>query len=421
MNTTRSPMGLRPRKSIIKTQDKIISKNQTAKLQEDKSTKKNLNDIKSKSDSKSNENSMNDELTKLRQTIENQQKITNDSISKLYQDTDERFNKFNSIIESIKNDVDQIKTEMANEKVSSQIMNNNTRNFNTERTLSYLLQGSGLKQMETCYKMQINEITSRIEAIETNNTIISEALSKIINITESIEKRKETQNNCNDIHEKFENAIQCHQVEIDKLILYSHTDIEKLRLMNHQIHVLSSKYIEFNKKINNYLIDFNRNKIEQNIGKISNNIIDKDTLPYMNRVETQKQVKVTNILSSIKLENNRFGQKQNTFNYIRFIKVNIKNAVIHDLNNVTNEFSKIFEHHIGKGTVKNAIINKYHCQQAIIDQIQIVVSLNIPLTYDYIDAFKFPSNWSFSEYGKTYKQSKNPMQNQHSNNRQVRI
>lgn len=108
--------------------------------------------------------------------------------------------------------------------------------------------------------------------------------------------------------------------------------------MNKQIHILSAKKINFNIKINNHLLDFNR----INMNKIyPNKVIDSETNAFTtnkaDNIVKQKSIH-KNRIASIKVLRKRFFSRINTHNYTRFVKIELHDTLIYNLDKFENEF-----------------------------------------------------------------------------------
>lgn len=255
-----------------------------------------------------------------------------------------------------------------------------------------------------------------------------------------------------DKHDDLKNAVDCLQSEFDRINIISHSNDEKISKMNHQLHVLSAMFVEFNTKINTHLLDFNR----RNNKKIeAGQIIDKHTLPFMDNQQnhTRKNPKTSNdkppaSRSEIKVDygshpkttknakqqnpskvidaENQFSSDKSAIN--RFVKefsrsahsktidVRIHGTAIHNLSAFALEFQKRFERVIGKNTINIVSILKYKLTKGVITQIDVNVSFRVPLSSNYLNDFMFPANWTFFEINMRHIQqqrTKNPARQQH--------
>lgn len=81
--------------------------------------------------------------------------------------------------------------------------------------------------------------------------------------------------------------------------------------------------------------------------------------------------------------------------YSHTMRVKIGDAMIIDLNKFRLQFINAFEFYMGSDIVMEATILKYEMQRKLIKNIVLCVKFHVPLNYQYINSFAFPSNWSF--------------------------
>lgn len=263
-----------------------------------------------------------------------------------------------------------------------------------DATFTHILHGDALKLMEYGYTTQIEQIRSKVNEIEKSNEQTTETINDLVTSislfmnTNSCEYEHDSQ--ANEKIGDIENAIECIQSEIGRIKTSSFADGEKMIKMNRQMHVLSSKYVDFNTKINHHLLDFNR----INTNKINaDEIIDNDAKPFMVvRSDAGPEVGSRTVN---KYNSCRFVQPFIKSDFTRVIRVEIKGTNIKDLNLFKSDFATEFEQCIGKNMVKRMTITKYRLQDETAKYISCVVEFKVPLNYEYINNHKFPVNWDF--------------------------
>lgn len=172
--------------------------------------------------------------------------------------------------------------------------------------------------------------------------------------------------------------------------------------MNRQLHILSSKYIEFNNKISRFITDFNRTAAKRKI--YPDDVIDSDAKPFMVTERTKPDVNKDMSKRKTDLLSNRFVKPYDKHEYTRMIRVEIRSTNDGNLDQIKCEFENNFESFIGKRILKKAMVTRYRFQDEKITSISFVVEFQIPLNYEYINNIKFPSEWFFSPM---YKQQHN--------------
>lgn len=91
--------------------------------------------------------------------------------------------------------------------------------------------------------------------------------------------------------------------------------------------------------------------------------------------------------------NHCFESQFNKFTFSKFIKVSIQNTMIHSSSNFLTQFKAYVDKILGSKLVNKVTIEKYKMNFNIINCIGVIISFNVPVSYGYLDDFKFPSNW----------------------------
>lgn len=217
----------------------------------------------------------------------------------------------------------------------------------------------------------------------------------------------------------IENSIQCLEAEINKTNSFSSAIETKYFKMNHEIHVISAKYIEHSAKINLFLQDFKRkNRSNDNIE--SSKYVDKQALNFIPSIQIDQTINANcDSIHTQKGAQNDLNDEINTYpigselfcsadsstnhlpvnsaknSYSRTFKIKINNTCMINLDSFSNNFVNTFNFFFGRDIVKNITISKYAMLKGLINQIEIFVCVNVPLSCQYINCIKFPSNWQF--------------------------
>lgn len=104
-----------------------------------------------------------------------------------------------------------------------------------------------------------------------------------------------------------------------------------------------------------------------------------------------------NSFTSDKTADRGFVQNINTCIYSKHVKVILRDTSITDINVFIDQFGKRFESIMGRNIINKIAVIKYKSNYGTIHQIEVMIVFNIPLSYQYIDSFKFPLNWYFFE------------------------
>lgn len=222
-------------------------------------------------------------------------------------------------------------------------------------------------------------------------------------------------------------------------------DDEKFKGINQQLHILSAKFVRFSSQINNLILDFNREKN----GKIKpSNYVDTDASnfiahksptcdgtkttgrkestnhsvakPYDRKRSERTQSSThgsTNIYANGKLSAGQLKSVHNKHAYSKSLKVHLRNANIVNIDTFTDDLKENIEETIGHNVIDKININKYSMANGIIWQIIVIISFRVPLSYQYMNEFSFPTNWHFFAYGT--KQNGGDRRNRHQQHNQM--
>lgn len=423
MQSSRSPINLRPRKINSKELDTTnISKQEVKKmnmrvtetsLKLSKITKPNQNNTAQTSD-KMKLSDIIKEIASIKQSMNEQRSFFSKAIDQLHHVIADKNDEFQSVVSSLKLDVDDIKSIL--NKRNNQMLESNWKHTNINETIDYLIRGNCIEQLEQQYEIQIDEMRRKISAIETRNKQTEEVMYNIAVF--AADQKESTDILSTELENKQDNlinAITCIQGDVNRFNLSMHSNEEKISKLNHQMHVLSAMFVDFNKRVTEHVYELNR----QNITKIeTDQIIDPSTTPFIERKRNlnNKQIKVANHFLHNKLSVNRFEGKFNRVSHSKFVVVRMNETNIHSLNDIPAEFKRKFEMHTNKNIVQNIAVLKYKIRDGIIFQIDVMVSFNVPVSSNYLNDMMFPCNWTFFEIkNQLNQQSKNPTNHQRMN------
>lgn len=252
-----------------------------------------------------------------------------------------------------------------------------------------IIHNSSIAQIEYAYSIQLEEINKRINTIEKNIFLIEELLiDSQIEITSKQSSVNEERLVDSDHLDTIQNQIICIEEKMHRMELSANKDSETLLKMNEQLHILSSKFINFNAKMHEHVNVCN--DIHNNSRQKLKSIIDKDTIPFIVQNNDRK-----NRIASKKRVTGCFVNKYDKYEYTRNLTIRIRDANIIDMQKLNGEFTEIFETILGKNIIESVTEIDEITDNGINNQFEIRVLLQIPLNYEYIDRFKFPLNWDF--------------------------
>lgn len=220
----------------------------------------------------------------------------------------------------------------------------------------------------------------------------------------------------------LQNQIQCLNDEMAKVQADSLSLYENFITMNKQLHIMSAKYIDHSAKINLFLMDFrSQNK---NIGNIdpskyvdekalefagmdvtNHNVIDKSTIDEVctdgdkfmdDTIEIGDTYPIgSELFCSADDEGNHFGWNSSKHPYTRLLRIKIHQSCMINLNTFLSSFTKTFNYYFGRDIVDKVTISKYSMAKGLINGVEVYVQLDVPISYQYLNCIKYPSNWQF--------------------------
>lgn len=346
-----------------------------------------------------------------------------------------KFNKYDGVVDSFKSEMNQVKASIKQldyiKSISkpsglSTLKLDSNQNKIIGDIVRYVFDSmiqidSKCKWMEANFCKEKERIYAMLSELSDRNHESEQAVLNIAEVIASLNYKPDHVGNAkhqvdSDEIDSLTNAIECMQQQLNKLDISVMKNNEKLMKMNEQIHVLSAKYIKFNAQINNHILDYNK----KSTSKINREqVIDRDVELYLLKekvaIETKdtlhnvKQIPTNGKISAVQhntfcvsndpeLTANRFNDKYSKHVYSKYLKIRIQKIHINNSALFINEIKKKLKNTVGANVVNNVIATKYRTSNGITHQIDVIVSFNIPIGYEYLNQFKFPNNWSFLEY-----------------------
>ena len=345
------------------------------------------------------------EIKSIKEIIDRRHEETTETIDLIRNEIIVKSINFEREIKKMNDDINRLTTSMM-----PTVLNENNDKF-TEKKIDFAI--NGVTQM--MYNMSIlrdeidahlGNIYSAVERVD-NDSVTNGII--VANLIESLAPSKSVQSteptiSCgtNDKIDSIMNEIECLQFEFNKINILLTKDEEDLIKLNKQMHVLSAKYVQFNARINNHLLDCSR---IMNADMSREILVDSDTLPFIadekmgHKIASiePKTVCKANKFASDESSDDRFGKQYNKYNYSKFIKVRLENTNIVNIDTFANEFKSNLMHVIGKQIVDKVTVTRFNNANGTVCNIDVVVAFNVPVSNQYLSAFKFPNNWNFFE------------------------
>lgn len=348
----------------------------------------------------------NDELVDIKSLIDEQNRMHESSIRALREEFNAKCVKYESIVESFKCDINDLRKKQGEMVGLLYTLNATSLNFSlpigfnrqidTPTLNNSVIENSELNKriqsLESNFEHHRTLVHTNIAQIEENISANSESIVELIHhLNESSQQSMSTFDPSN----IQVNAIQCIQTEIDKVNIATMQNEERFIRLNTQLHVLSAKFIDFNAKMIDFIRNLNR-KTSLKTQVQNDQFIDSDTVPFM-QADVLTGETFGNQFASAQTANNRFGDKYNRFAFSKFVRVCIDKARILNLDSFINEFEKCFTSIIGEKAFNQSYIEKYFITQGLVDRVIVVICFNVPMSYSFLNSFAFPVNWHFVE------------------------
>lgn len=370
-----TPNNLSLRSRLVKpTQTQMKDKKLTAKVNNTQDTEKKSS---SKSTDKHNciksneQNSI--EIQTLKDIMNEQKQCFEQSIDILRHEICTKTQIFESAIEVIASEIDEIKHYQ--QSIGTNTLQTKWHNTLSNDLFRYSIQNSCIEQLENHYTEQINELGIRISELEKNNFNVAKAI--------------EVMNSITDKTDDIENGIECLEDKVCRLNLSLMKDSETLNKLNEQMHVLSAKFVNFNSKMFEHI-----NECKGLLSGKLEHITDSDAAAFM-------VIEKPNFIASKRHTTRRFVGSYDRFDYTRSFVVRIRDATIYNVDRSTREFKGLIESIIGQNYIEKIVVIDKRLDGDIVDQIDLNVTLQVPLNYEYIDRFMFPANWDFFKSNET--------------------
>lgn len=410
--STRSPFELRARKpsqisSITKAENKEnqLTKTITSTIKQKPAPKLSMSQPKTIDIAV--------QLIEINRKIAEQQSVFNDAIQLIRKEFDEKSTRFSSCIDSLRAEIDTFKTSQC--KCNSTALQPLWREPTSNVMMNFILQQMGINQVEEQYQHQIEQMQNQIDAIKesiTKSTSMNdnnkcededecECEFKLFNDDVICQIHRDANQNSGQItttkNSNIGETITFLQEQIDHMCLVNRTNDDEVRKGIQQINLLSSKFTEFDIKLNAHFSKFNH----QNTQYIK-----------ANNIEAHKNMK-NNCFSFQNSAANRFIGKYNRYTHSDTLKVRIEFATVYNENKFVKEFKKKFEQRSGKGSINNITI--MHCKREndVTHQIDVKITFNTSLSYCYLNDIRFPTNWIFFDRKNINTRAKYPVKRHH--------
>lgn len=392
---SRSPVNLRSKsnkspslsQNSIKTSQTLLSK-----------TKSKISTTKSVTSCESSSS----DFIALKSIVEAQKRVSDEAFRNLRLELDSKYSKFEAFVKCYENDLLKIKCKQ--NEVTEMLYTLNATRLNFALPIGFNksaidYHNNGNKEFNTNLSIlsnRINEIETKISKMDTMLINLSEdALLNILKNNSTVDSisadsSKITEEMCVD-KETFRAELECINFELKKMDNIIRTDEMAIKKMNNQLHVLSAKFINFNAKINEHLMEFNRSRNQQ---IEIDEIIDCDTPPFM--VQSRKPAPVRNNFCFENIASNRFQSFEKNENCrLNSIVVRVEFASVNDLNGLVNDIKKQFEHRMGIGSVNQVAIVNYKVVENTIHQFDAIVIFHSSWIFSHLNSIQFPTNWIF--------------------------
>lgn len=268
-----------------------------------------------------------------------------------------------------------------------QIVENNKCKCNCSTEISQRLEKIEeiiLKRMpmvtEKIYKYVDEEISERLCTVD-------QTLNSLANLENSFESHHSRAKRLNDVEKKIrdiQGSIETCEALFDVNTAHN---VEIQRQLFETIHRLDNSLAQ-----NENVCDYN------NVDHMANKKDDYDKQNTRNERNIKSKIKTNKFVSPI-MKMRRFMTPYERYAYTKQFTIQIKGAKIRDSQQFSADFKIEFEKILGRNLV-NKIITRLDDKNPI-GQINIDILLHVPLSYEYIDNFRFPENWSFFVYAKS--------------------
>lgn len=304
----RSPPNLRKRKLESTVQTKLtqsktqISKKQTPETNQaqkiDKESPKSNSETKisnqknmSKTKTVENQNEINgnlvskihNELQSIKKEIKQQQKTNTMTFTSIRDEINNNYSENALAIKSILAEIQTIKSITRNDNVMSFNSEGNIRFIDNDYItirLAYIV--SDIEKSKLQANFFYADIFNKIDALNESDQVTRFTIENLVEATEILATMKISETKItattDDYNENqfIQNAVECMQIEVNKSNLSMMKNEERIMKMYDQI--LSAKYIQFNSKINQHILNFNK----QHNGTLDRNkLVDPEAMKYV--------------------------------------------------------------------------------------------------------------------------------------------
>lgn len=329
-----------------------------------------------------------------------------ESIKNIQCEINAKHTKYEAFIKVYEKDMQQIKDKQS--QMSQLLSTLNATHFNFALPIGFNKPAIGYRSSndDLCSDYFFN-LSKRMDQIELkivnmeeailylNETAVSHIMQNISNVVIENVESKEVCNQpkmCNDTcidEETFSTEMKCINDELNKMKNAILSDENAIKKMNQQLHVLSSKYITFNAKINDHLLKHNQTNHQIEI----HDIVDKEALPFM--AHKHQQTDHSKDFCFNNTAANRFRNKFDERYFSNFVVVRVEFAHVNNLSKFVKEMKTQFEQRTGNASVREITIIDCKTAENSLHQIDIIVHFHSQMSHGQLNNMQFPTNWTF--------------------------
>lgn len=392
------------------------------------------------------------QLADVKSEMVNQQKTFGQEIESLKTHFENKCDQFVETIRSIQSDINDIKYQ------SNSALRSKLHEKSMDETINYIIYGHGLTQMEYAYKHQFECMNTRINEVESDNNMNEGAIEDLLNAIDLYFTRCTQKTHCKS-QDAFELKVNQHpdcsgkvlpiinellEIERDEngakydaldskinkisesheyhnaLFDYSLTSAKILDEWNQfantkRVDELTEKFEQFDKLLEKnrmccenlqtqmsnvkYELDLKSMKNTESLTEVENR---ENTATKINQnIEIEKPKPKPNFIASRRYAARRFVGAYDKFEYTRQFVVRITDANIHDVELSINEIGGVFESILGRDFIESIRVLEQRLNNDVVNRIELIITLQIPLNYEYLDRIMFPVNWDFYIHAET--------------------
>lgn len=197
------------------------------------------------------------EIAHIQNAMKNHQQLTYHAVKSLQIELDTKTKHFIGYTQSLRAEIDNIQVKCEAENV----LPPDRKQSGTNETIDYNLHITGSMQLENESQSQSNNIEEQIREVNKNTKQTEEAVNDLVKAIERfVSKNTPTDEKYDDEADNggmddIMNAIECLKCEINRIKSSIFIDEEKIIQVNEQMKDMSWKYTDFNRKVNNSLVE----------------------------------------------------------------------------------------------------------------------------------------------------------------------